>query len=118
MIGRLLSAFARSRRHLEHDKSGGALIKTGPDGPETPLPGYPDERTSPDRSGWFQLGRAEDGRGSLGHSPTLRFPSHGDEIVEGSRVRSRLGGAGRDLSIFAQLLREKQVADRVEGENP
>jgi hypothetical protein len=25
MIGRLLSAFARSRRHLEHDKSGGAL---------------------------------------------------------------------------------------------
>src|ERR1700680_3650 len=51
--------------------------KNGPDGPETPLPGYPEERTSSERSGWS------------GSCQERKFPLSFDHLIGARNERCR-----------------------------
>src|ERR1700737_899660 len=54
-----------------------------------------------------RFGRVEDGRGSLGHSATLRFPSHLCRFGICSRKRLRIAESGPTLCLTYALLKMK-----------
>ena len=65
-------------------------VNNGPDGPETPLPGSPEERTSADRPDWSGSWHQETNDfGSRPHSRASTLPSvpaKASSICDGSRI--------------------------------